>query len=119
MRKQVKIVAVGLLIVLFVHFVFTTVQYYRRRAQMEMRFHNIMQIGDAYSRYVVGSGTNRPLSLGGLRTHLPAGFPLERYEMLPPATNELNAAIMREVTPDEAGRRVVLFADGHSQLIHK
>jgi hypothetical protein len=112
MKKLVKIVGILLLIGVCAYVAYTAIQYHRQRAGSEKRIHDIRQIGAVWVLLAEESGTNTLLNLAGVRAHLPAGFPLERYELLPLSSNALVAAFVREAVPDGEGQRAVLFTDG-------
>ena len=79
-----------------------------------------MAIGKAYVRNDGDVGTNTQMSLAELRLHLPSGFPLDRYELLPQhIPSDPSDLLIREVATDEDGLRAVIFADGHGTFVHK
>jgi hypothetical protein len=81
----------------------------------KMRFNSIRQVGAIYLRRLADSGENREITPTDLRDSLPAGFPLDRYQLLAPHTNQQGVVLVREVAPDHHGVRVFFYADGHAQ----
>jgi len=82
-----------------------------------MRCHDIRQVGVAYIAFDRDHSSTGYPTLADLRSYLPTGFPLDRYELLPYRTNRFSEAFVRELQPDTDGRREVLFSDFHVQLL--
>jgi len=114
MSKRTKFPVLGILVLVLAWFAYTGVQTHRRRVQLERRLDNIQQIATAYVRCVDDFGPS--VVLTNLRPFLPPGFPLERYELMPHRTNDRDAALLREATPDEQNIRAIAYADGHADL---
>jgi len=116
MSKLRKIAGCVILIAVLVLVAYPVVHGSREKAQLEMRLHDAKQIGIAYNLYLDDTASRDQIALTDLRKHLPVGFRLDRYELLPHGSNSTkpwDTAFVREVTPDEARIRVVVYMDGH------
>ena len=117
MSKHSRCAIAVTLVGMFLTFVVVrTVLVAQQHARLEKRIHAIQELGEVYS--ILSHEKKGQLVEEDLRLHLPKGFPLDRYEFMPPYndTQDLVAAndlvIVKEATKANDGKRLLFCADG-------